>query len=256
MSKVHLVVPDPHAHPDHHNKRADWVGKLIKDLKPDVVINMGDAADLASLSSYDKGKASFYGRSYEKDINSHLDFQERMWKPMRKAKRKQPYRVVLEGNHEHRIKRALETSPELAGDKLGISFKDLDFNKYYHEVIEYHGQTPGVYSIDGIAYAHYLVSGLMGRPIGGEHHAASLISKNYTSCTVAHSHTVDWAVRTDTFGKKVMGCVAGVFQDYEAGWAGHCNDLWWQGVVIKRGVEGGVYSPQFVSMKELEEEYG
>jgi hypothetical protein len=73
MGKTHLVVPDQHAAPGFHNDRADWLGQLIKDIKPDVLINIGDAADMSSLSSYDKGKAQFHGRNYEKDINAHLD---------------------------------------------------------------------------------------------------------------------------------------------------------------------------------------
>ena len=256
MTKVHLVVPDPHAHPDFNNDRADWLGSLIKDLKPDVVINLGDAADMASLSTFDKGKASFHGSNYERDIESHLDFQDRMWYPSRKAKKKQPHKIVLEGNHEHRIKRAIELSPELQGDRFGVSFKDLAFKDYYHEVVEYTGQTPGIISVDGISYAHFFISGVMGRPIGGEHHASSLITKNFTSCTCGHSHLADWSVRTSTTGKKVMGCVAGVYQDYESKWAGRVNDLWWGGVVIKRNVEDGVYDPEFVSIEQLRKEYG
>ena len=119
--KTHLVIGDPHAHPDFSNDRADWLGKLILDLKPDVVVNMGDTADLASMSSFDKGKASFHGRNYQKDIEAHLDFQDRMWHPIKKAKRKLPHRVVLEGNHENRIKKAIQYSPELEGDMQRLS---------------------------------------------------------------------------------------------------------------------------------------
>lgn len=253
---VHLVLPDQHAHPEFNNDRADLVGKLIADLKPDVVVNMGDAADLASLSSYDKGKASFQGRNYQLDIEAHLNFQERVWTPIRRLKCRLPRRVVLEGNHENRIKKALEYDPQLKGDKYGLSFKDLDFDRHYHEVVEYKGGTPGIITIDGISYSHYFISGVMGRAIGGVNHAASLINKNYTSSTCAHSHLVDWAVRSNSQGKSVMGLVAGVFQDYDSSWAGHVNDLWWSGVVIKRGVEDGVYSPEFVSLKRLKEIYG
>lgn len=251
----HLIVPDPHAHPDFSNKRAEWVGKLIKDTKPDVVICMGDSADLASLSSYDKGKASFFGRSYERDIEAHLDFQEKMWKPMKKSKKKMPRTVFLEGNHEHRIKRVLDFEPHLAGSKVGLSFSDLDLDNYYKEVVEYEGGTPGIITVDGVSYAHFFISGVMGRPIGGEHHAYSLISKNYSSCTAAHSHTVDYAVRTRTDGKKIMGLVAGVYQDYQTPWAGKVQDLWWSGVVIKNNVEDGVYDPQFISLESLRKEY-
>lgn len=255
MSKTHLIIPDQHAHPDYNNDRAVWMGKLIKDVKPDIVINMGDAADLASLSTFDKGKATFFGRSYEKDIESHLDFQDKMWHTVRKAKRKMPQTVILEGNHEHRIKRAIDADPHLAGHKHGLSFKDLDWDSYYADVIEYDGGTPGTTTIDGITYAHFFISGVMGRPIGGEHHAYSLLAKNYSSCTAAHSHTVDWACRTDIHGKKIMGAVCGVYQDYDSPWAGDVNRLWWSGALIKRGVEDGVYSPQFISMDQIKKEY-
>lgn len=256
MSKTHLVIPDQHAHPDYSNDRALWLGKLILDLKPDVVINLGDAADMPSMSAYDKGKASFHGRNYGKDIDSHLDFQDKLWHPIRKSKRKQPLKIVLEGNHEHRIKKAINLSPELEGERFGVSFKDLAFSDYYHQTVEYSGTTPGIITVGGVSYAHYFVSGIMGRPVGGEHHAYSLLAKNFTSCTAGHSHTVDWAVRTNTFGQKIMGCVAGVFQDYQSDWAGHCQDLWWSGIVIKRGVENGTYTPEFVSLERLKQVYG
>ena len=259
MGKTHLIIPDQHAHPEFNNDRADWMGKFIADLKPDVVINMGDAADLASLSSFDKGKGSFFGRSYNDDMNAHLEFQDRMWTPMRKSKKKMPYRVVLEGNHEHRIKRVLEYEPHLGRTTVkgfGISFKDLDFDSYYNEVIEYRGSTPSVFSCDGVSYAHYFVSGAMGRPISSEHHANALLAKNFTSCTAAHSHSVDLAVRTDVYGKKLMGLVCGVYQDYHSPWAGEVNHLWWRGCVVKRNVENGVYDPEFVSIESLKREYG
>ena len=256
MSVTHLIIPDQHAHPSFNNDRADWLGRLIADIKPDVVINIGDGADMASLSSYDKGRASFIGKSYERDISSHLDFQERLWAPVKRTKKRTPYRVFLEGNHEHRIKRALDLDPQLQGDRFGLSFKDLDLDRTYNDVVEYKGQTPGVYTIHGITYAHFMVSGVMGRPIGGEHHAASLLTKNFSSCTVGHSHTADWAVRTNIHNQKIMGCVCGVYQDYESEWAGHVNDLWWRGVVVKRNVENGIYDPEFVSIETLRKVYG
>jgi hypothetical protein len=79
LGKCHLVIPDPHAHFQHHNKRAEWLGKLILDIKPDAVINIGDTWDMPSLSHYDKGRKGFQGRTYRADIDAGIDFNDRLW---------------------------------------------------------------------------------------------------------------------------------------------------------------------------------
>lgn len=252
MSRTHLVISDQHSHPDFNNDRADLLGRLISDVRPDVLVNIGDAWDFSSLSAYDRGKASFYGRSYKKDLDAGLEFQERMWNPLKKSKKKLPYSVFCIGNHEQRIERALEITPELSGT---IDYNDLDLNRYYDEVVHYNGSTPGTTEIDGVTYAHYFISGLLGRAIGGEHHASSLIAKNFTSCTCGHSHLFDFAVKSKPNGQKVMATVCGVFQDYDAPWAGESNRLWDKGVVLKREVENGTYDIQFISLSSLKKEY-
>lgn len=253
MSRTHLIIPDPHAHPEHHNKRAEYLGHLINDIKPDVVINIGDNADMPSLSSYDKGTKGFIGRSYKKDIDAHLDFNDRLWSIVKKQKKRLPERHFLIGNHEQRIERVINSSPELEGT---VSYDDLQLDHYYDNTVHYEGNTPGVLTLDGIHYAHFMVSGVMGRPIGGEHPAYSLLTKQFTSCTVGHVHTADFCVRTAANGKKVMSSVVGCYQDYDSDWAGEVNKLWWRGIVVKRNVEDGVYDPQFISLESLRKEYG
>lgn len=250
---THLVIPDPHAHPNFNNERADYLAKLIIDLKPDVVVNLGDQFDMASLSGYDKGKRSFVGRSYALDISAGLEFSERLWEPVRATKKRLPYRVFLEGNHEHRIEKALDLNPELEGT---IGFDDYDLDRYYDAVVRYEGSTPGIVNIDGINYAHYFISGVMGRPISGEHPAYSLVSKLGDSVTAGHLHTTDYCVRTSVDGTKRQGLVAGCYFDYNSDWAGAANNLYWRGVVVKRNVENGMYDPEWISMDQLKKEYG
>ena len=253
MGKTHLIVPDIHAHPDYNNDRADWLAQLIIDVKPDVVVNIGDSADMASLASYDKGKRSFAGKSYRRDIDAHLEFQDRMWEPVKRQKKKLPYRVVFEGNHEQRIERALDMSPELEGT---LGFADLELDYFYDKVVRYDGQTPGIDTIDGVTYAHFFVSGVMGRAIGGEHPAYSLLTKEFTSCTCGHIHILDYSERTVVNGRKIAGLICGVYQDYDAPWAGEVNKLWWRGVCIKREVENGFYDLQTISMDTMRKMYG
>lgn len=247
-----LFITDSHAHPDHNNDRADWLGSLIYDLRPEVVIHGGDSADMPSLSEYDKGKKSFQGRNYRQDIDSHLDFQDRMWHKWKTSKKRLPTRVFLEGNHEFRIKKAIEKSPELDG---AISFNDLNLKDYYDEIIEYTGTTPGVCTYNGVNFGHYFVSGVMGKPIGGEHHGHSLITKTLSSSVCGHSHLLDYSVRTNNAGDKVMGLVGGCYQDYEASWAGTCNKLWWRGLTLLQNVGNGSFDPCFLSLDTIRKEY-
>lgn len=253
MSKVHLVIPDSHAHPNHHNDRADWLANLIIDLKPDVVVHIGDSADLPSLSSYDKGKRSFHGRTYRADIDAHLDFQERVWTPVVARKKKLPRTVFCVGNHEQRIEKALDLSPELTGT---IGMGDLDLDRWYDDVVPYRGSTPGVIEIDGVHYAHYFISGVMGRPVSGMHPAYSLLNKQHSSCTAGHLHLADQCSHTTVDGRRIHASIVGCYQDYDSDWAGESNRLWWRGVLVKRNVENGMYDSQWISIDALRKEYG
>ena len=246
---THLVIPDQHAHPDHGNERFEWLGKLIVDLRPDVVINLGDMADMPSLCSYDKGTKGFEGRRYKSDIESVLDAQERMFTPIKKAKKKRARYVFTIGNHEERILRAISSDAVLDGT-IGIT--DLSLPQYGWEVVNF--LKPIV--INDIAYSHYFTSGVMGRPIGGDNPAKSLLNKQHMSTTAGHTHTLDFASTTTAARNRIMGLVGGWYIDHESGWNNPQSEaLWWSGVTIKRNVEGGNYDPQFVSINALRKEY-
>lgn len=249
---THLVFSDAHAHPEHSNERADWLGKLIVDLRPTHVINLGDLADVPSLSSYDKGTKGFQGRTYQKDVDVALEFQDRMWSPIRKTKRRQPKTYWFDGNHEQRVDRAVNFQPELEGTIDGSNFR----SKWWDVVVPYDGLYPGVCSIDGVSYGHYMVSGVMGRPISGERHASTLITKKLTSCTVGHTHIFDFHLRPKVSGSKAQALVMPCFMDYDAEWAGQSGKMWSKGLVIKRNVYNGMYDLEYISIERLRKEYG
>ena len=246
---VHLVIPDSHARPGKHNKRYEWLGHLINDIKPDAVIDIGDWYDMESLCSYDKGTKGFEGRRYKADIIAGLDAQDRMMSIVKKQKKKLPRFVRTLGNHEYRIVKAIDRDPILEGT---IGLADLQSKEYGFEEVPF--LTP--IQIDGVTYQHYFTSGIMGRPISGERHAQTLILKQLASCTQGHSHLFDYCVRSDVRGNKVHGCVVGVYQDYDAEFAGPANAMWNPGVVVKRGVENGSYDIEHISLKRLREAYG
>lgn len=246
--QCHLVIPDSHAHPNHHNRRYQWLAELINDVKPDVVVDIGDWWDMPSLCSYDKGTKGFEGRRYKRDIDSGLEAQQIVYDITRRAKKKLPRFVRTLGNHENRIAKAVDRDPILEGT---IGLQDLQSRQYGWE--EYGFLNP--VTIAGVTYQHYFTSGIMGRPISGERHAQTLILKQLASCTQGHSHLFDYCERTDVSGKRIAGCVVGVFQDYEADFAGPANKMWNPGVVVKRDVWDGSYDIEHISLKRIKEAY-
>jgi len=77
-----LVIGDAHATPQSSNRRFDWLGNFIIEKRPDIIISIGDWADLSTLSSYDKGTKASWGKTYKADVNSVIDSQKRTFAPI------------------------------------------------------------------------------------------------------------------------------------------------------------------------------
>lgn len=245
--RTHLVIPDAHAEPDEDPARFTWLGRMIADLRPDVVVCLGDWFDMPSLSSYDKGRRAFEGRRYVRDIEAGNEALRLLHAELPGSYR--PEFVVTLGNHCDRINRAANDAAEFEGL---ISTDDLDFARRGWRVVPYMEST----AIDGVHYSHHVPSGVMNRPIGGEHAANALIRKRLVSTTVGHSHTMDFAIRTDGAGRKVHGLVAGCYFEAHHGYAGQANALYWRGIVVCRDVVEGTYDPEFFSIGRIRRRWG
>ena len=77
----HLVIPDVQSKPGVTNEHLAWIGQYIADKRPDVIVQIGDFADLPSLSSYDVGKKSFEGRRYKSDLEASHVAMEKLCEP-------------------------------------------------------------------------------------------------------------------------------------------------------------------------------
>lgn len=245
--KRHLVIPDSHAHPDHNNERFTWLGKLIHDTKPDVVVNIGDLADMPSLCFHSK-PLELEGARYSRDCEAAIDAQDRIFHEVRKHKKKMPRFVWTLGNHDIRAQRFVEANPIFEGH---VKNEDIGYKDYPWEMVPFLENI----DIDGIDYAHYFTSGIMGRPVGGTHPAWTIIKKRNKSSTCGHSHVTDYKI-DKTPGRSLMGLVVGCYVDYQADYAGPANDMWSSGIAICDSVEDGLYDYSWISMKKIKELYG
>lgn len=254
--KTAIVWTCAHASPEVSNERFDWLGSLIEDIKPDYVVDLGDGADMRSLNTYDtRYPQAIVTQSYEADIECYNEAMDRIWGRYRISKKKRPFRIGFEGNHEHRIKKALAHDPRLEGQKYGVSFKHLQTDYWFDEYHHYDNGGPAIADYDGVSYAHYFSAGNFGSAMSGIHHAYGLLQKRNHSSTCGHSHKRSVYFKDDAHPTPIIGLVAGCFKGAEETWAGQSNKDWWKGVVIKREISKGCYEPEFVSLERLRKAY-
>ena len=98
------------------NERFQWLGELIYDINPTYVIDLGDGADMKSLNSYDsRNPQSVVTQNYQADIDVYNDSQEKLRAKSNIRKYKKPVWIGFEGNHENRIKKAIQHDPRVEG---------------------------------------------------------------------------------------------------------------------------------------------
>ena len=254
MSK-HLVIPDTQCKDGVPLDHLTWAGKYIVEKKPDVIVMIGDFADMESLSSYDVGKKSFEGRRYKSDIETSCKAMELLLSPLKefnaKAKKNKeklytPRQLLTLGNHEDRINRVIESDPKWEGV---VSLKDLKYEDYGWEVIPY--LEPIV--VDGIAYCHYFTSGVLGKPVTS---AAALLSKKHQSCVMGHVQGRQIAYGTRADGTQITGLFVGGFYQHDEVYLRWQGNKHWRGLWVLHEVNDGSFDEMPVSMNYLKRKYG
>lgn len=249
----HIIIPDIQSKPDVSLEHLEWIGKYIVDKKPDVIVCLGDFADMESLCLYDKGKKCFEGRRYKADIRAAQEAMEKLLNPIkefnnkqRDAKQKQykPRMVLTLGNHEQRIERAVENQAEL---EEVIGYHNLPYEDW--EVFDFLDPV----EIDGIIYVHYLANPFTGKPYGGT--ALNQLMKVGSSFVVGHKQTLDVATRFTTNGKQQWGIVAGACYLHDEKYKGYQGNHHWRGIIILHDVREGNCDPMFVSLNYLKERH-
>ena len=231
-----MIIGDPHAHPDYDNRRFTALGKLIVKERPEVIVCIGDMADMPSLSSYDKGTRGFEGRRYEKDVKAAIDAQEKLFAPIKRVRGYKPKLYMTLGNHEDRITRAVNATPELYG---AIGIEDLKYKEFGWQVVPF----KKCVVIKGITFSHYFTSGVGGRPISSVHIGHALVTKLHCSAVQGHSHLYNHAEQTRPDGQKIFGLAAGCYShpEYTETWCQDTEYQWWRGVIMLEGLDNEGY---------------
>lgn len=252
----HLVIPDTQYKEGVKGDHLIALSNFIVEHQPDVIIHLGDHADMPSLSAYDKGKKSFEGRRYSKDIAAAQEGMELILgglnsynnnRRRNKMKLYTPKMILTLGNHENRINRVIEDDARLDG---AIGIKDLKYEQMGWEVHPF--LKPVV--VNGITYVHYIVNDNSPHAIGRAHLIAA---KRHRSITVGHKQGLDIHVSPvlDKNGKRVQCIIAGSYYMHEEEYMSPQGQDHWKGIIYKQNVSGGEYSPAFLSLEHMIKEY-
>jgi hypothetical protein len=254
MTTTHAVIPDVQFRPGDDTQFLTAIGNYLVKKKPDVIVNLGDFADMPSLSSYDVGKKSFEGRRYINDVEATHKAMEALLAPIddfnlkaRKQGKKQyhPRFVFTLGNHEQRIQRAVENDAKLEGV---LSIDDLKYSAYGWEVYPF--LDPVI--IDGIAYCHYFVTGVAGRPCST---AALQLTKKHMSCIAGHQQGLQIATAYRADGRRLTSIIAGSCYEHDEDYMGPQGNKHWRGILMLHDVHDGEFDLMPVSLSYLKGKY-
>jgi hypothetical protein len=255
MSKRILVIPDSQVRPGDSYDFLSWIGQYAVDIQPDIIVHLGDFADMPSLSSHDKaGSKSMEGQRYKADIKSVHEGMTALLAPIKEHQaflkknhrpRWKPRMVMLGGNHEHRINRAIHNDPKLDGL---ISLEDLQYEKFGWETVPFLQPI----NIEGVMFCHYFTNGVLGRPCSS---ARAILSKHHQSCIAGHQQGRDIAYGLRADNSEMTAIICGSCYEHDEPYLNYQTNRVWHGVYVLHDVVNGSFDEMPVSLKYLKKRY-
>lgn len=249
--RKHIVIPDTQVTPDTPTDHLSWIGEFIADERPDVIVQIGDFADMEALSGWSKRK-ELEGRRINNDFEATVEAMSLLVDPIDAAKKEKPAKGrkkwkpemhLTLGNHEHRITRAIDDDPRMDG------VLSLDMLGYEDEGWAVHPFLTPV-EIDGVHYAHYFINPTTGRPYGGQSIDTRLKNIGF-SFTMGHQQTLMSGQRFLNNGQRIRGLVAGSAYLHDEDYRGAQANGEWRGILVKNEVVDGSYDLVEVSLDYL-----
>jgi len=251
----HLIIADTQCKPDQDFTHLEALGRYIVAKKPDVIVHIGDHFDMPSLSSYDRGKKAFEGRRIKEDLDAGYKGMALITGPLEKLQESQrrnkkkvysPRMIFCMGNHEDRIDRFTNDTPELHGF---LGTKLLNLESYGWEVCDFLQPVME----NGIFYVHYLANPMTGKPYGGT--ALNVLKNVGRSFVVGHKQCLDIAIKPSIDGKMQIGIVNGAFYPHDEEYKGPQGNNHFRGITVLHDVKQGFGNPMMVSLDYLVKKY-
>lgn len=215
-----LVISDSHISPACPNVEL-WtrLGEYVVKHKPDVIVHLGDVADLSSLAWLKNARGPYTTDDELATVAEHLVAFEDVLLAERNKNRKdkkaiyRPHKILCLGNHDVR------------NGYTGIQdlFEDFDwFVADYLEPVE----------VNGITFCHSMMKGLTDYPCTT---AQELLENWHGNVVVGHGHKQDYAESYSiATGDRIRAIKCPVFNTDDIGWAKQTRNKWARGFTLIR----------------------
>lgn len=238
MPRRHYILPDTQLRAGVPADHIDWIAQDIVRRKPDAIIVLGDWWDFVSLSTHAApGSAATENQRIEKDLLAGNRAFARLAEPIqaeidRRVKKHRarwnPRRVFLFGNHEDRLRRAVERDPKwsgILGDHLMLT-PGFERHAFLSRVV-----------IDGVLYSHYFQSSHSHHAIGGT--IDNRLNKIGCTFVQGHEQGFRYGTRIQASGATWHGLVAGSCYVHREEYRGNQGQKHWRGCVVLNEVHDG-----------------
>lgn len=242
LGRMHIVIPDVQVKPGVRMDHLTWIGQYIAEKRPDVIVQIGDFADIQSLSKYDRNTLRGENKRLQRDLDAADQAMRLLTAPFRSIEGYAPEMHLTMGNHEDRLDRFVNEQPYL--EEI-IGTHQLDFAKYGWKVHPFLHRV----KIDGVLYCHYFVTG-GGKPVST---APALLRRQKHSAIMGHNQMTDVAFHPVTHQWAIFCGCCYLHDETYLGEQG--NDVRRQ-ILVLHEVDDGKFDPMFVSLRFLEKSYG
>lgn len=253
MNNDILVIADTQIHVGAPTEHLAALAQYIWRHKPATIVHIGDHWDFPSLSSFASAHEQEGRRLYDdlgsgfdafKIIMSETDEQNRR----RKKKKYVPNKHFIMGNHEHRLRRYIDSNPVLEGC--------FDLDKFILD----QGWTVNEFLdplwVSDVCFIHYLPNPQSARAIGGG--IENKLNKMPHSFVHGHQQQFQFGRRQNMRGVPHFGVCAGSFYMHDENYRG-ANNTEIRGFVHMRGFDNryGIrdHDVEFVSLERLLAQY-
>jgi hypothetical protein len=245
-----LAIGDLHDDPYLSKERFGWIGKHAREMAPDHIVAIGDICDLESLS-FHAGNDTDTGKFKPRFMTDMASLREALDTLFEASGDLSCPFDLTEGNHEHRIRRFEDSSPEVVG-MLQRDFTGL-LKQYGIRNYEY-GQ---FIKVAGVNFTHCPMS-VMGKPFGGATATQTVARQASGDIVFGHTHKANVVTSPRLGGEaKVtiidLGCA--LPQGYLANYSKHCLTGWSYGIFELIVQNGSIQGYNMIPMDELERRY-